>query len=50
MSDISHLLAIINRLVDAGNTVVVIEHNWRLSRTPTGSSTWVPKAATKAVE
>ncbi len=27
MSDISHLLAIINRLVDAGNTVVVIEHN-----------------------
>jgi excinuclease UvrABC ATPase subunit len=27
MSDISHLLAIINRLVDAGNTVIVIEHN-----------------------
>lgn len=27
MSDISHLLTIINRLVDAGNTVVVIEHN-----------------------
>ncbi len=27
MSDIGHLLAMINRLVDAGNTVVVIEHN-----------------------
>ena len=27
MSDIGHLLAIMNRLVDAGNTVVVIEHN-----------------------
>src|SRR5205809_8117440 len=27
MSDISHLLAIINRLVDAGNTEIVIEHN-----------------------
>lgn len=27
MSDIGHLLAILNRLVDTGNTVVVIEHN-----------------------
>jgi excinuclease UvrABC ATPase subunit len=27
ISDIQHLLAIINRLVDSGNTVVVIEHN-----------------------
>jgi excinuclease UvrABC ATPase subunit len=27
ISDITHLLAIINRLVDAGNTVIVIEHN-----------------------
>jgi excinuclease UvrABC ATPase subunit len=27
MSDIGHLLTIINRLVDAGNTVIVIEHN-----------------------
>ena len=26
-SDISRLLGIINRLIDAGNTVVVIEHN-----------------------
>ena len=30
MSDIGHLLAIIDRLVDTGNTVVVIEHNLRV--------------------
>src|SRR5258708_18210190 len=27
MSDITHLLAIMNRLVDGSNTVIVIEHN-----------------------
>ena len=27
MSDIAHLLGILNRLVDGGNTVIVIEHN-----------------------
>src|SRR5438445_241381 len=27
MSDISHLLALMNRLVNMGNTVIVIEHN-----------------------
>ena len=27
LSDIGHLLAILNRLVDGGNTVIVIEHN-----------------------
>ncbi len=27
MSDITHLITIINRLVDEGNTVIVIEHN-----------------------
>jgi excinuclease UvrABC ATPase subunit len=27
MSDITHLLKIIDRLVDAGNTVIIIEHN-----------------------
>jgi excinuclease UvrABC ATPase subunit len=27
MSDITHLLKILNRLVDGGNTVIVIEHN-----------------------
>src|SRR6185436_19398581 len=32
MSDITHLLAIVNRLVDGGNTVVVIEHNMDVIR------------------
>jgi excinuclease UvrABC ATPase subunit len=32
MSDITHLLAIMNRLVDAGNTVIVIEHNLNVIR------------------
>lgn len=31
-SDIQHLLTIINRLVDAGNTVIVIEHNLDIIR------------------
>jgi excinuclease UvrABC ATPase subunit len=46
MSDISRLLAIIDRLVDAGNTVVVIEHNldvirnadWIIDLGPEGGS------------
>jgi excinuclease ABC A subunit len=46
MSDISHLLAIMNRLVDAGNTVIVIEHNtsviknadWIIDMGPEGGS------------
>ncbi|WP_096271219.1 ATP-binding cassette domain-containing protein [Paucisalibacillus globulus] len=32
MSDITHLLDIINRLVDTGNTVIVIEHNLDIIR------------------
>ncbi len=32
MSDITHLLEIINRLVDAGNTVIAIEHNLDIIR------------------
>jgi len=32
MSDTSHLLAMLDRLVDAGNTVIVIEHNLDLVR------------------
>ncbi len=32
MSDITHLLAIMDRLVDAGNTVIVIEHNMDVIR------------------
>ncbi|WP_020614871.1 ATP-binding cassette domain-containing protein [Paenibacillus daejeonensis] len=46
MSDIGHLVAIMNRLVDAGNTVVVIEHNlevisqadWIIDMGPDGGS------------
>jgi excinuclease UvrABC ATPase subunit len=37
MSDIEHLLAIIDRLVDAGNTVIVIEHNLDVIR----SADWI---------
>jgi excinuclease UvrABC ATPase subunit len=32
MSDIDHLLAIMNRLVDSGNTVIVIEHHLNVIR------------------
>jgi excinuclease UvrABC ATPase subunit len=46
MSDTSHLLALLDRLVDAGNTVVVIEHNldvvrnadWVIDLGPEGGS------------
>src|SRR6201988_4404438 len=46
MSDIGRLLAIMNRLVDGGNTVVVIEHNldvirnadWIIDMGPEGGS------------
>ena len=46
MSDIRHLLAVIDRLVDTGNTVVVIEHNmhiiknadWIIDMGPEGGS------------
>ncbi|MBC7813546.1 MAG: excinuclease ABC subunit UvrA [Burkholderiales bacterium] len=46
MSDIGHLLAIMNRLVNGGNTVIVIEHNldviknadWIIDMGPEGGS------------
>ena len=46
LSDITHLLAIVDRLVDAGNTVIIIEHNldvvrhadWILDLGPDGGS------------
>jgi len=46
MSDIDHLLEIMNRLVDTGNTVIVIEHNrsviknadWIIDMGPEGGS------------
>jgi len=47
MSDLSHLLKIMNRLVDAGNTVIVIEHNTRVIK----NADWVidmgPEGGTK---
>jgi excinuclease UvrABC ATPase subunit len=46
MSDIGHLMQVINRLVDTGNTVIVIEHNlhviknadWIIDMGPEGGS------------
>jgi excinuclease ABC A subunit len=46
MSDIGHLMEIMNRLVDSGNTVIVIEHNlhviknadWLIDMGPEGGS------------
>jgi len=46
LSDIGHLLAVINRLVDAGNTVIIIEHHlhiiknadWIIDLGPEGGS------------
>jgi excinuclease UvrABC ATPase subunit len=46
MSDIDHLLEIIDRLVDGGNSVIVIEHNlhvvknadWIIDMGPEGGS------------
>jgi len=46
MSDVGHILGIMNRLVDAGNTVIVIEHNlevisqadWIIDMGPDGGS------------
>jgi excinuclease ABC A subunit len=47
MSDLSRLLEIMNRLVDAGNTVIVIEHNTRVIK----NADWIidmgPEGGTK---
>lgn len=37
MSDVGHLLGVMNRLVEAGNTVVVIEHNLQVIK----SADWI---------
>ena len=47
MSDISHLLAIINRLVDAATPSSSSSITWMSSGKPTGSSTSAPKAAVR---
>jgi hypothetical protein len=38
----------LRKLLDAGHSLLVIEHNLDVIRAPTGSSTWAPKAATPA--
>jgi excinuclease ABC subunit A len=48
MADVEKLIRVLHRLVDAGNTVVLIEHNSTSSPRPTGSWTSGPKAATAA--
>ena len=47
--DTAQLLQVLHQLRDAGNTIVVIEHNLDVIKTaPTGCSTWAPKAAPAA--
>ena len=46
--DVQKLITILDRLTDAGNTVVVIDTTWTSSKLPTTSSTSVPRAATAA--
>ena len=42
--DIRVLMNVLNKLVDKGNTVIVIEHNLDVSKWRIISSTWDPKA------
>ena len=46
--DVHKLLEVLDRLVEGGNTVVVIEHNLDVIKTATTSSTSAPRAATAA--
>ena len=46
--DVQRLIEVLQKLVDVGNTVVVIEHNLDVIRPPTMSSTWAPRGATAA--
>ena len=48
MADVEKLIRVLHRLVDAGNTVVVIEHNLDVIAERTGSSISAPRAATPA--
>lgn len=47
MSDITHLLAIMDRIVDSGNTVVVIEHNLDVIRNADWLIDMGPEGGTK---
>lgn len=46
--DIRLLLEVLNKLVERGNTVIVIEHNLDVIKSPTISSTSDPKAEPRA--
>ena len=43
--DVRKLLDVINKLVDLGNTVLIIEHHLDIIKQPTGSLIWARKAA-----
>ncbi len=46
--DIRHLVEVLDKLVDRGNTVLVIEHNLDVIKVAIILLTWGPKAATAA--
>ena len=49
IADVHKLLEVLQRLVGAGDSVVVIEHNLTLSKLPIILSIWVLRAVTREV-